>query len=549
MKKTIRTRAGLGALLAALCGSTLVPPAHAADTPHTAWNFSIDSTANVAAYDPGGNLWSFSNMTPGVTPESRVIGQGLPIPKAFFVTNWNADADGVPDLIVQGQDGTLTYREGIATGGFTDHIIGSGWLNYDITVGKWKKTDKYPSVIARNNATGDLFHYGNPSGQGLAPRVKIGTGWNGLSFNLLDWDKDGNTDVIAKNSSGQLKLFRTNGAGSFISENRATIGSGWNTMDSIHAVEGLHGSGTVGLRARDWAGVLHYYPANKSTWGPRETYTGGWNPRTIAGAQTTDTSRTHWDYSISSTSSVAAYDWTEGGLWSYAWMTPGVTPERRIIGEGPPFPKAFFVTNWNADTNGVPDMIVHDQAGTNPQLNGGLTYREGLTTGGFKDHIIGNGWLNHDITVGKWKKTDKYPSIIARNNITGDLFHYANPSGKGLAAPVKIGTGWKGLSFNLLDWDKDGNTDVVAKNSSGQLKLFRTNGAGSFISENRATIGSGWNTMDSIHTVSGLHGSGTVGLRARDSAGVLHYYQANKSTWAPRETYTGGWSNHIIAGN
>lgn len=114
---------------------------------------------------------------------------------------------------------------------------------------------------------------------------------------------------------------------------------------------------------------------------------------------------------------------------------------------------------------------------------------------------------------------------------------------------MKIGAGWKGLSFNLLDWDKDGNTDVIAKNSSGQLRLFRTNGAGSFISENRATIGSGWNTMDSIQTVSGLHGGGSVGLRARDSAGILHYYQANKSAWATRETYTGGWSNHIIAGN
>ncbi|WP_157365170.1 hypothetical protein [Arthrobacter sp. QXT-31] len=491
-------------------------------------------------------------MTPGVTPERRVIGQGLPLPKAFFVTNWNADTNGVPDLIVQDQagieDGVLTYREGLTTGGFTDHRIGNGWLNHDITVGKWKKTDKYPSIIARNNITGDLFHYANPSGKNLSAPVKIGTGWKGLSFNLLDWDKDGNTDVIAKNSSGQLKLFRTNGAGSFISENRATIGSGWNTLDSIHAVEGLHGSGTVGLRARDWAGVLHYYPANKSTWGPRETYTGGWNPHIIAGTQITDTSRTHWDYSISSTSSVAAYD-PEGGLWSYAWMTPGVTPEARAIGPaGAPIPKAFFVTNWNADTNGVPDMIVQDQAGT---LGGDgiLTYREGLTTGEFTDHRIGNGWLNYDITVGKWKKTDKYPSIIARNNITGDLFHYANASGKGLSAPVKIGTGWKGLSFNLLDWDKDGNTDVIAKNSSGQLKLFRTNGAGSFISENRTIIGSGWNTMDSIHAVSGLHGSGTVGLRARDSAGVLHYYPANKSAWGPRETYTGGWSNHIIAGN
>ena len=63
---------------------------------------------------------------------------------------------GVPDLIVQKKNGTLTYCEGTGTGGFKDHTIGVGWQNYEITVGKWKKTDKYPSIIARNNVTGEL---------------------------------------------------------------------------------------------------------------------------------------------------------------------------------------------------------------------------------------------------------------------------------------------------------------------------------------------------------------------------------------------------------
>ncbi|CAH0290398.1 hypothetical protein SRABI83_04188 [Arthrobacter sp. Bi83] len=238
----------------------------------------------MVAYDGAGTLWSYSWMSPGVTPQRRAIGPaGSTVPKVFFVTNWNSDDAGVPDLIVQNKNGTLTYREGISTGGFHDYAIGTGWQNYEITVGQWKKTDKYPSIIARNNATGDLFHYGNPSGKGLSPRVRIGRGWNGLSFNLLDWDRDGNNDVVAKNSSGQLKLYRTNGAGSFISEPRATIGTGWNAMSSIRAMSGLTGNGTVGLMARDSAGVLHYYPANRSAWAPRQTFTKGWALYTIAG--------------------------------------------------------------------------------------------------------------------------------------------------------------------------------------------------------------------------------------------------------------------------
>lgn len=187
---------------------------------------------------------------------------------------------------MQNKNGTLIHREGTGTG-FKDYAIGgAGWQNYEIIVGKWKMTDKYPSIIARNNATGDLFNYGNPSGKGLSPRIKIGSGWNGYTFNLLDWDKDGNEDVVARNSAGQMKLYRTNGAGSFIPETRATIGGGWNGMTSIRTLTGHNGFApvkTVGLLVRDSAGVLHYYQADKSTWATRKTFGKGWGPYTIAG--------------------------------------------------------------------------------------------------------------------------------------------------------------------------------------------------------------------------------------------------------------------------
>ncbi|TSE15699.1 hypothetical protein B1A87_007080 [Arthrobacter sp. KBS0703] len=284
MKRTIRTRTGFAAIAFALgLAAVTALPAQAAGTPHTNWNFSIDSTANVVAYDAGGTLWSYTSVSQGLqTAARRAIGPaGAALPKAFFVTDWNADV--VPDLIVQNKNGTLTFRQGISTGGFTDSTIGSGWQNYEITVGEWKRTDKYPSIIARNNATGELFNYGNPSGKNLSPRVKIGAFWNGLSFNLLDWDKDGNNDVVAKNAAGQMKLYRASGGGSFISETRATIGSGWNSMTSIRtiSVPGPHGS--VGLMARDIAGVLHYYQTGKSSWAPRQTFTSGWSSFTLAG--------------------------------------------------------------------------------------------------------------------------------------------------------------------------------------------------------------------------------------------------------------------------
>lgn len=249
--------------------------------PHTNMNPSINQTSDIVAYDAGGTLWNYGSLYTTGTPRRAIGPAGAAIPQSFFVTDWNSDY--IPDLLVQHKNGSLVYRQGISTGGFSDTTIGNGWQNYTITVGKWKKTDRFPSIIARNNASGELFNYGNPSGKSLSSRVKIGNGWNGLVLNLLDWDKDGSTDIVAKNSAGQLKLYRTNGAGAFRSEARAVIGGGWNVMNSIRSVSGHNGTGTVGLVARDTSGKLYYYQANKGSWGARKVLGSGWGPYTIAG--------------------------------------------------------------------------------------------------------------------------------------------------------------------------------------------------------------------------------------------------------------------------
>jgi hypothetical protein len=92
----------------------------------------------------------------------------------------------------------------------------------------------------------------------------------------------------------------------------------------------------------------------------------------------------------------------------------------------------------------------------------------------------------------------------------------------------------------------------VVRDSAGQLKLYRTNGAGAFIAEKRTTIGAAWNGMTSIRTMTGHDGFlpvETVGLLARDSVGALHYYEANRSAWAARKTFGKGWGLYTIAGN
>lgn len=245
-----------------------------------AGNF-IKSSADIVAYDANGILWNYGTLNPSTGRKQISSVTPASIPKDMFVTDWNSD--GIYDLVSQRKDGHIELKKGIAGGGFATSIIGNGWQNYDITVGKWKSADKYPSIIARNNTSGELFNYPNLSGTSLATRTKVGAGWNGYTFNLLDWDKDGKNDIIAKNSAGAMKLYRTNGSGEFISETRATIGGGWNSMNHIKTLNGHNGAGTVGVAARDAEGRLWYYQANNSAWSARKQIGAGWSAYKIAG--------------------------------------------------------------------------------------------------------------------------------------------------------------------------------------------------------------------------------------------------------------------------
>lgn len=254
-------------------------------TPTPVNNPSIVSASDIIAYDSAKELWNYGKSGSSTVRKS-IDASKTEIPKETFVTDWNND--GIQDLVIQRINGELVLRKGLASGGFTNTMIGTGWQDYDISIGKWKKTDTYPSVIARKISNGELYNYINSSGGSLSSgaRTLVGTGWGTHldSLNLLDWDKDGSIDVLTRNDAGEMKLYRTNGSGSFLSETRPTIGGNWNSMNSIRTMKGYNGPGTVGLLTREAStGDLYYYEAGNSAWSPRIKISGGWGPYTLAG--------------------------------------------------------------------------------------------------------------------------------------------------------------------------------------------------------------------------------------------------------------------------
>jgi hypothetical protein len=237
---------------------------------------------------------------------------------------------------------------------------------------------------------------------------------------------------------------------------------------------------------------------------------------------------------IKSQDSILAVD-SGGALWNYA----NLKTARVKIGTGWGSFSEIHVTDWNRD--GYFDVLGKAKAG---QL---YLYRA-LRGGGFVKETIGTGgWQNYTIDVGAWKVADKFPSIVARHVATGKLYHYANTSGKTPSTGALIGGGWQKLDTSLIDWDRDGALDIVARNAGGQMVLYRTNGRGAFIAEKRPVIGAGWQGFTSLTVARGLGGAGTQGLLVRTKAGALVYYQANKSAWAAARTLSArGWGTHLI---
>jgi hypothetical protein len=116
-----------------------------------------------------------------------------------------------------------------------------------------------------------------------------------------------------------------------------------------------------------------------------------------------------------------------------------------------------------------------------------------------------------------------------------------------LIAPVVIASFLLSLVFAsaaYADWDTDNKTDLIGVRSGGELALYRSNGAGSWLTTTGDQIGAGWNQYSSVLAPGDFNGDGKHDLLARKPDGTLWMYRGNGAgsflTWTG-EQVGAGW--------
>jgi hypothetical protein len=230
-----------------------------------------------------------------------------------------------------------------------------------------------------------------------------------------------------------------------------------------------------------------------------------------------------------------------GVLWQHQATAlashPGTFDPRTRVGGGWNIYNALTALG-PLKANGTGDVVARDTAGV-------LWYYQGTGNGKapFATRIrIGGGWGVYNQIIGAGDITgDGHPDLVARDT-TGVLWLYRGTgrTDTPLANRTRICGGWQ--IYNQLltagDITGDGHPDLLARDTAGVLWYYPGTGNAAAPYANRVRIGGGWNIYTSIVGIGDMTGEGHQDLVARDTTGKLWYYRGTGNPAAPFATRT-----------
>lgn len=421
---------------------------------------------------------------------------------------YDIDGDGVADQLYRGGDyhwynslATTDQDLGTSDPQFTD-VITPG--NIDGVAG--------PDVLGLT-ASGKLEAFSGSNFPNYPGWTSSGWTIYNKVFAVDDVTGDGIPDIAARTFDGHLYLFPGTGNSSAPYKTRLLIGSGWAVYDQLAGAGDLDGDGISDLVARDTAGKLYFYKATGSASAPYKAKVpigSGWNTyNEVIGLGNSE----------NGTGFLFARAFN-GDMYGYAPNgTGGFKAAQKMFTGG-----EFFdvmagmggVQNW-----GKKWLLGVDGAGT---LYGYVPNNKGtfFSRDAASDAKEFAGVTNFALGVSPTDSGD--PEL---------LFSYGNVLYNGSRGGVKITAGW---TYNMMvapgDVSGDGKSDLLARNSSGQLYLFPGTGTGTGYAAGKL-LGAGWNVYSAIIGAGDISGDGRADILARASDGSLYLYKGTGSATAP----------------
>ncbi|WP_246574751.1 FG-GAP-like repeat-containing protein [Streptomyces genisteinicus] len=520
---------------------------------------------------------------PGIAPlraEARPAAPAARAAAAPAAPRSDVDGDGLSDMIVQDANGVVQVSTGTTAHPLVhDDGQGSPYQVYkDVFTAAGLRTDG--PVHFTLSASGRLSAYANDLHQ--PARFWSGGGWQIYNKVLSPGDLtgDGAGDVLARTFAGELYLYPGTPGGDEPLGGRVLVGGGWNQFDQLAATNDVDGDGVGDLYARNTAGELYFY---KGTGEAARPFAGkvlvgsGWNMfNTLFGVDDLDAdgradllartvSGTLYRYSATGTGGfgprvqidtgwnavnqfanagnvsnwgkedLAALD-TRGTLWWYLDRNNGTFTAREQVSDTGGWQGATIAVSSSLDDDSYPEIL---------QLRDGSLYNYGVDGSAYR---IGGGWGVYGVVAGPGDLSgDGKGDLVARDG-SGTLYLYrGNGLGTGFAAKQRIGTGWG--QFNALlgagDLSGDGRADLLARGADGRLWLYEGTGSAAAPFRAKKLIGSGWGSFTALAVPGDMTGDGRADLVVRGGDGTLHRYDSDgRGNFKPRVSLGGGWNTY-----
>ncbi|MFF1509184.1 FG-GAP repeat domain-containing protein [Streptomyces sp. NPDC058326] len=485
-----------------------------------------------------------------VAPPTADTGAGRLAAEASSARLSDLDGDGAEDLLYRYYDGEL-YASSPAVPESSLFDLGRKEIARDfLAIGDQGGATSHPEVLVLSE-DGTLTLYADATLDGSGTAHRVGGGWQ--VYNKItspgDMNGDGRADLLARTKDGQLYAYAATGDLAKPFGARVLVGGGWGVYDQLVGLGDGNGDGRGDLYARDTTGTLWWYAGSgdpAKPFGTRTSVGGGWNTYTQI---------------------LRAGD---GGLWGrdgdgtlfhYASRGDGTLNGRVRSGDvGAERYVAQFAGAGNNAYTGRDGFVARDDIGT-LYLSGGLTFEADAPVqysewGGWKGlswtsvasldgdgtldvlqvsggalyadmEYIGGGWSIYDALAGSGDLSgDGKADILARDK-SGVLWLYkGNGLGTALAARVKVGSGWGGYNkiFGTGDHTGDGRADLLARTTGGDLYLYAGTGNATAPFKPRAKIGSGWNTYKHLFSPGDLNADGRSDVLGVTTTGTMYRY-------------------------